>query len=206
VLDALHAARDAGLSPHPAEVTVNEALLKPIERCWAQPDNGIWEVRGPRRHFVHSKLMTWVAVDRAIRAVDPDRSDGSVALLRDLRRTIRADIAERGFCETRRAFTQSYGSTRLDASLLLMPRYGFLPWTDPRIAGTVEAIQRDLTRDGLVMPSATRDPTLDGCKATKARSFHVPSGSPMPSTASAGPTRPSNSSTGCFRSATRAAQ
>jgi GH15 family glucan-1,4-alpha-glucosidase len=154
VLDALHAAREADASPDPAEADLHHALLSRLEDTWADPDHGIWEVRGPRRHFVHSKLMAWVGIDRAVRSLENHETDGpldQLPALRALRRTIHAEICARGFNRVRRTFTQSYGSARLDAAVLLMPRYGFLPWTDPRIVATVEAIQTNLTRDGLVL-------------------------------------------------------
>lgn len=157
VLDALHAARDSDVAPTPAEADVQTALLMHLERTWAEPDNGIWEVRGPRRHFVHSKLMAWVGVDRAVSAIEGQRADGPLEDLRDLRRTIHDEICDRGFSRSEQAFTQSYGSSRLDASLLLMPRYGFLPWADARVVQTIDAIKAGLTRDGLVLRYAVGD-------------------------------------------------
>ncbi|TCM46920.1 glycoside hydrolase family 15 protein [Kribbella sp. VKM Ac-2568] len=151
VLDALHATRDAEDPPRPVEAHLERTLLTQLERNWAEPDNGIWEVRGPQRHFVHSKLMAWVGVDRAVRVLEKHHTGGSLNELRDLREAIHTEICHRGFSQSRRAFTQSYGSARLDASVLLMPRYGFLPWADPRMVDTVDAIQRDLTRNGLVL-------------------------------------------------------
>jgi GH15 family glucan-1,4-alpha-glucosidase len=151
VLDALHATREAEGPPRPAETDLERALLTQLEQNWTEPDNGIWEVRGPQRHFVHSKLMAWVGVDRVIRALENDDTNGSLNELRDLREEIHTEICHWGFSQSRRAFTQSYGSARLDASVLLMPRYGFLPWADPRIVATVDAIQKDLTHNGLVL-------------------------------------------------------
>jgi GH15 family glucan-1,4-alpha-glucosidase len=167
VLDVLHSAREAApgqTPPDGAEAQLLQAMLAQIERSWAEPDNGMWEVRGPRRHFVHSKVMAWVGVDRAVRAIEDGHADGEVERLRTLRDTIHAEVTARGFSPSLRAFTQSYASTRLDASVLLMPRYGFLPWTDPRMVETVDTIQRDLTQHGLVRRYAvTNDgPNIDG--------------------------------------------
>jgi GH15 family glucan-1,4-alpha-glucosidase len=166
VLAILGTAHAAGVSRVPRQERLEGALLAQLRRSWAQPDHGIWEVRGPRRHFVHSKLMCWVGVDQAIRNLEGGRAPQLPALreLRQLRRTIHADICEHGFDTARGSFTQAYGSPRLDAALLLLPRYGFLPWTDPRVAGTVEAIRQGLARDGLVSRYAVSDtaPNVDG--------------------------------------------
>lgn len=151
VLDALHATRAAEEPPCAGEADLERSLVTQLKENWAEPDNGIWEVRGPQRHFVHSKLMAWVGVDRAVRVLEDHQSRDSLNGLLELRERIHTEICDRGFSQSRGAFTQSYGSARLDASVLLMPRYGFLPWADPRMVATVDAIQRDLTRDGLVV-------------------------------------------------------
>ncbi|MBC9823161.1 glycoside hydrolase family 15 protein [Terrabacter sp. MAHUQ-38] len=161
VLDALGATAAAGGDADGvhADAALHEALLDTIERTWADPDCGLWEVRGPRRHFVHSKVMAWVGVDRVVRAIEDGRADssaGRLERLRALRDTIRNEVVRRGYSRSRRSFTQSYGSARLDASALLLPRYGFLPWSDARMVATVEAIERDLTDDGLVRRYAVR--------------------------------------------------
>jgi GH15 family glucan-1,4-alpha-glucosidase len=159
ILDTLFAARVAGLPDAAGQEKLERALLDAIENHWRDPDHGLWEVRGPRRQFVHSKLLAWVGVDRAIRTLEhsereaPDR----IRRLRVLRRSIAREISERGYHRRRRAFTQSYGSSRLDAAVLLMPRYGLLPWGDERMIRTVEAIQQDLTEDGLVRRYAVDD-------------------------------------------------
>jgi GH15 family glucan-1,4-alpha-glucosidase len=157
VLDTLFAARAAGLPDAAGQEKLEQVLLDNIETHWDDPDHGLWEVRGPRRHFVHSKLLAWVGVDRAVRTLEREEHLPQLDRLRVLRRTIASEIAERGFHPGRNAFTQSYGSTRLDASILLMPRYGFLPWDDERMITTVDAIQRDLTDHGLVLRYAVTE-------------------------------------------------
>jgi GH15 family glucan-1,4-alpha-glucosidase len=148
-------------------------LLDFLERAWQRPDEGIWEVRGAKhRHFVHSKLMAWVAYDRAIRMVEEfGLADGNAASLvpgwRALRDRIRRDIIEHGYDEAQNAFTQSYGSDALDASVLLMPTHGFLPADDPRILGTVRAIEKNLLREGFVRRYAT-ELALDGLPGDEA--------------------------------------
>ena len=157
VLDTLFAARAAGLPDAVGQEKLERALLDTIESQWQDPDHGLWEVRGPRRHFVHSKLLAWVGVDRAVRTLEQDGRSDRLGRLRALRRTIAAEIVERGYNRHRNAFTQSYGSARLDAAVLLMPRYGFLPWNDERMVTTVDAIQQDLTDHGLVLRYATEE-------------------------------------------------
>jgi GH15 family glucan-1,4-alpha-glucosidase len=151
VLDGLHLARQAGLSHHDDAWDLQVALLDYLEGAWREPDNGLWEMRGPRRHFVHSKVMAWVAFDRMVSAVRDSHLPGDVDLWEARRDEIHAEVCERGYDAERGSFTQAYDSTELDASLLLIPRVGFLPGDDPRVAGTVEAIQRDLTEDGFVL-------------------------------------------------------
>jgi GH15 family glucan-1,4-alpha-glucosidase len=159
VLDILAAVRNAGLPDAAGQEVLERALLDHIEGHWQEPDHGLWEVRGSRRHFVHSKVLAWVGVDRAVRTLEqhlvpePDELDR----LRRLRASIAAQIVERGYHPGRRAFTQSYGSPRLDAALLLTPRYGFLTWADPQIVATVEAIQHDLTENGLALRYAVNE-------------------------------------------------
>jgi GH15 family glucan-1,4-alpha-glucosidase len=129
---------------------VQKALMDFLESEWDHPDNGIWEVRGPKRHFTHSKVMAWVAVDRAVRMVERYGVEGPVERWRALSASIHEDICRKGFNAERNAFTQYYGGNELDAALLMVPLVGFLPATDPRVTGTVEAIQRELLTDGLV--------------------------------------------------------
>ncbi len=127
-------------------------LIQWVEKHWDEPDEGIWEVRGPRRHFVHSKVMTWVAVDRTVKLIESGDVDGPLERWKDLRETIHRDVCEKGYDKERNTFTQSYGSQELDASLLLIPQMGFLPPDDKRVIGTIEAIQRELsTGDGFIL-------------------------------------------------------
>ncbi len=150
VLDALYHARVSGLEPSEEAWALTRKLLGWLEDGWREPDEGIWEVRGPPRHFTHSKVMAWVAFDRAVRGVESDGADGPVGRWRQLRDEIHDEVCQKGFDEELGAFTQFYGSPRLDASLLLMPLVGFLPVEDPRVASTIAAIERHLVRDGLV--------------------------------------------------------
>ena len=140
------------------------AMLEFVESAWSQPDEGLWEVRGPRRQFTHSKVMAWVAFDRAVRAVEEFGEDGPVDRWRRLRDEVHAEVCREGFDAERGTFTQFYGSRELDASTLLIPFVGFLPATDPRVLGTIDAIQRELTQDGLVYRYATgrEDGIVDG--------------------------------------------
>jgi GH15 family glucan-1,4-alpha-glucosidase len=161
VLDALYQACKAGLARHDAAWDVQRAMLGYLEKAWIQPDQGLWEVRGPPRHFTHSKVMCWVAFDRAIKLVEGMGLSGPVERWRELRARIHADICTRGFSAKRDCFVQSYGSEELDAALLLMPLVGFLPANDPRMRATVDAIQRELTVDGLVQRYLTHE-SVDG--------------------------------------------
>jgi GH15 family glucan-1,4-alpha-glucosidase len=150
VIDALHLARTAGIEPDNDAWSFQCALLEFLESHWAKPDNGIWEVRGERQHFTHSKVMAWVAFDRAIKAVENHGVKGPVERWRRVRRRIHADVCRKGYSAQRGTFVQHYGSHSLDASLLLIPLVGFLPPEDPRVRATVEAIERELVVGGLV--------------------------------------------------------
>jgi len=161
VMDALLQAREAGLEPDPYAWNLQRALVGYVEEAWTRPDEGIWEVRGKPRHFVHSKVMAWVAVDRAVRTVEHFDMPGDLDRWRRLRDAIQGEVCERGFDSERGTFTQSYGSRPLDASLLLIPAVGFLPPDDPRVVGTVEAVQRELCVDGFVLRYPT-DESDDG--------------------------------------------
>ncbi len=151
VMDALHLARREGLEPDAEVWALQKALMHHLERAWRQPDEGIWEVRGPRRHFTHSKVMAWVAFDRAIKGVERHGYEGPVERWRAVRDEIHAEVCRLGFDAVRNTFTQYYGSEELDASLLMLPLVGFLSPGDPRIAGTVAAIERELIWDGFVL-------------------------------------------------------
>jgi GH15 family glucan-1,4-alpha-glucosidase len=150
VLDALHQGRIRDLEVSKEAWALQRRLLGFLEHAWKEPDEGIWEVRGPRRHFTHSKVMAWVAFDRGVQAVERFGRAGPVERWREIRRAIHHEVCERGFDAELNSFTQSYGSKRLDASLLIIPLVGFLPPDDPRMVGTVTAIERELVRDGFV--------------------------------------------------------
>ncbi|MGH8308996.1 MAG: glycoside hydrolase family 15 protein, partial [Steroidobacteraceae bacterium] len=151
VADALHHARLGALAPTDAGWAVQRALTTHLEKVWNEKDEGIWEVRGPRRHFTHSKVMAWVALDRAIKAAEAHRLEAPVERWRELRTRIHADVCERGFDPRMGSFVQAYESRALDASLLLIPLVGFLPASDLRVRGTLQAIERHLMADGLVL-------------------------------------------------------
>jgi GH15 family glucan-1,4-alpha-glucosidase len=140
---------------------VQRALLDHLAKVWVQPDAGLWEVRGPPRHFTSSKVLSWVAFDRAVKMVEGLGLPGPVERWRELRGLIHADVCQRGFSEKRGCFVQSYGSEELDAALLLIPLTGFLPASEPRVVATVEAIRRELTVDGLVQRYLTHE-SVDG--------------------------------------------
>jgi GH15 family glucan-1,4-alpha-glucosidase len=150
VMDTLHLGRRIGLESDEAAWDLQRALMEFLEDHWLDADEGIWEIRGPRRHFTHSKVMAWVALDRAVKAVELAGLEGPVERWRALRREIHDEVCREGFDAERDAFVQYYGGRQLDASLLLIPLVGFLPATDPRMKGTVAAIQRELMHDGMV--------------------------------------------------------
>ena len=156
-LDGLALARDAKISAHDDAWELQIALMDHLEGNWNQPDNGLWEVRGPRRHFTHSKVMAWVAADRMARAVRTHDLHGPADRWEQLRDTIQANVLAHGYDSGRNTFVQSYGSTALDASLLLIPRVGFLQPADPRVLGTITAIQNGLTEGGFVKRYQTTD-------------------------------------------------
>ena len=150
VMDALHQARRAGMPPDRDAWKVQRHLLDFLESNWQKPDEGLWEIRGPRRHFTHSKVMAWVAFDRAVKAVERSGESGPAERWRRMRDIIHDEVCTKGYDATKRAFTQDYGSSELDASLLLIPLVGFLSPKDSRVIGTVEAIERELGRDGFI--------------------------------------------------------
>jgi GH15 family glucan-1,4-alpha-glucosidase len=156
VMDCLYQARRAGVPADGEAWDLQRHLLRYIECCWEQPDEGLWEVRGGQQHFTHSKLMAWVAVDRMVKSAELHGLEGPVAQWRILRERIHAQVCEQGFDASRNTFVQAYGSRELDASLLMIPLVGFLPPEDPRVRGTVEAIQRELCHGGFVHRYDTR--------------------------------------------------
>ncbi|MDQ2881354.1 MAG: glycoside hydrolase family 15 protein [Actinomycetota bacterium] len=151
VLDVLHLAREASIGAQDSAWQLQVALLDYLEGHWRDPDNGLWEMRGPRRHFTHSKVMAWVAADRMVRGARNNRLPGPVDRWEQLRDSIHAEVLANGYNDQLGTFVQSYGSAALDASLLLIPRVGFLAPNDPRVIGTIDAIQRELTQDGFVL-------------------------------------------------------
>ena len=161
ILDATHQAWKMGVPPSDDAWHVDTALLNYLESAWRDPDDGIWEVRGPRRHFTHSKMMAWVAFDRAVKGMEHFGLAGPLARWRAIRDTIHEEVCTRGFDAELGAFVQFYGARFIDASLLMMPLVGFLPATDPRVRGTVDAIERTLTNDGFVDRYETV-PEVDG--------------------------------------------
>jgi carbohydrate kinase (thermoresistant glucokinase family) len=161
LIDALCQGRSLGLAPVGAGWPLQQKLIEHLEQIWEQPDEGIWEVRGGRRHFTLSKVMAWVALDRTVRDAERFKFLGPLESWRKVRDRMHATICERGFDSQRNTFTQSFGSSELDASLLLMPLVGFLPADDPRVRGTVSAIERELMVDGLVLRYRTES-TIDG--------------------------------------------
>jgi GH15 family glucan-1,4-alpha-glucosidase len=163
LMDTLHVARRHGIDPSGDVWRLQLAVLEKLEQRWMEPDEGIWEVRGGRRHFTHSRIMCWVAFDRAVRAVEEFALEGPVDRWRALRDEIHADVCRNGWSEARGAFVQYYGGTALDASLLLIAEVGFVAPDDPRFAATVEAIERELMVDGLVIRYRPED-TPDGLR------------------------------------------
>jgi GH15 family glucan-1,4-alpha-glucosidase len=152
VVNTMHYARRAGVKP--AKDTkgwpVGKSLLESVVKRWEKPDEGIWEVRGPRQHFVHSKVMAWVAMDRGVKTAENFGLEGPVEQWRKTRDAIHTTVCDRGFNRKLNAFVQVYGSKLLDASVLMIPLVGFLPPEDERVRGTVAAIERHLMRDGFV--------------------------------------------------------
>jgi GH15 family glucan-1,4-alpha-glucosidase len=160
LMDAMHLARRGGLEPDENAWWVERALTEFLESAWREPDNGIWEMRGPKRHFTHSKVMAWVAVDRMVKAVERFGLEGPVERWRSLRAKIHEEVCRKGFDRERNTFVQYYGGRELDASLLMIPLVGFLPPSDARVKGTLGAIERDLMADGFVLRYRTK-PDVD---------------------------------------------
>jgi GH15 family glucan-1,4-alpha-glucosidase len=137
------------------------ALVEQVEKIWREPDDGIWETRGERRHFTQSKVMAWVVFDRAVRVAERFGLEGPVDRWKEVRDEIHREVCERGYDPDRRTFTQYYGSKELDAAVLNIPLVGFLPGTDDRVTGTIDAVRRELGRDGFVSRYSTAE-TDDG--------------------------------------------
>jgi GH15 family glucan-1,4-alpha-glucosidase len=161
VMDVLALARESQIGASDEAWAVQRGLMRHLSKIWNQPDEGIWEVRGEPQHFTHSKVMAWVAFDRAARAVERFGLGGPAKQWRAMADEIHRDVCEKAFDTDRNTFTQAYGSKALDAAVLLIPQVGFLPPSDPRVAGTVEAVQRELASDGFVRRYLT-DHTDDG--------------------------------------------
>ena len=166
-LDALFLARQAGLPADADAWALQVALMNHLESAWHEPDNGLWEVRGERQHFTHSKVMAWVAADRMARSVRTHGLPGPAPRWEALRDQIHHDVVTHAFDADRNTFTQAYGSTALDASLLLIPRVGFLPGTDPRVLGTIAAIRRELSEDSGLIKRYQTNETDDGLKGSE---------------------------------------
>jgi GH15 family glucan-1,4-alpha-glucosidase len=161
IIDAFHTTRRHSIAPADDAWRVEQLLMDFLESQWQQPDEGIWEVRGPRRQFTHSKVMAWVGADRAVKAVERYGLNGPVERWRALRAAIHSDVCRHGFNPERNAFVQYYGGKELDAAVLMIPLVGFLPASDPRVVSTVETIKRELMADGLVMRYATGTEKVD---------------------------------------------
>jgi GH15 family glucan-1,4-alpha-glucosidase len=166
-LDALFLARQAGLPADADAWALQVALMNHLESAWRDPDNGLWEVRGDRQHFTHSKVMAWVAADRMARSVRSHGLPGPAPRWEAIRDQIHHDVVTHAFDADRNTFTQAYGSAALDASLLLIPRVGFLPGTDPRVLGTIAAIRRELSEDSGLIKRYQTNETDDGLKGSE---------------------------------------
>jgi GH15 family glucan-1,4-alpha-glucosidase len=164
IIDTLYLCRQADIQPgQDLSPGIGRALLDHLETSWEEPDDGIWEVRGPRRHFTHSKMMAWVAMDRAVKGAEQGWvPDPPTEKWRNLRDRIHAEVCSNGFDAEMNSFVQFYGSKHLDASLLMMAIVGFLPANDPRIRGTVDAIEKHLVSKEGFVNRYTLDPTVDG--------------------------------------------
>jgi GH15 family glucan-1,4-alpha-glucosidase len=161
VMDAMHLARRMGIEPDENAWRIETALLSFLETDWQNPDDGIWEVRGPQRNFTHSKVMAWVALDRGVRAVENFGLPGDAAKWAKVRDEIHRQVCARGYDPKLQSFVQYYGGRNVDASLLMLPLVGFLPAEDPRMQGTVRRIQQELMHDGFVHRYPA-DPNVDG--------------------------------------------
>ncbi|MFJ7070841.1 glycoside hydrolase family 15 protein [Streptomyces sp. NPDC101115] len=168
VMDSLYRARRAGIPAERHAWNLQLSLLGFLESTWREPDEGLWEVRGPRRHFVHSKVMAWVAADRAVRTLEEDPSlPGDAARWRAMRDEIHAEVCAKGYDPERNTFTQAYGSRELDAATLLIPLVGFLPPDDPWVVGTVDAVRAELMHGGFLRRYSTEGVPVDGLPGTE---------------------------------------
>ena len=151
VMLALEAGRDSSLGSSADSWSLQRVLVDHLARTWEEPDHGLWEIRGPQQHFTHSRVMVWVAFDRAVKAVERHGLEGEVERWRELRDRVRDEVMERGYDPERNTFTQHDATKEVDASLLMLPLVGFVDATDPKMLGTIEAIEHDLMRDGLLL-------------------------------------------------------
>jgi GH15 family glucan-1,4-alpha-glucosidase len=151
VMCGLADARAAGLDETPDTWALQRTLVEQLAETWQQPDNGLWEIRGPRRHFTHGRVMVWAAFDRAIEAVEEHGLDGPVERWRELRDLVREEVMDKGFDTERNCFTQHYDTDEVDASLLVLPLVGFIDGDDPRMLGTIDRVVEDLMHDGLLL-------------------------------------------------------
>jgi GH15 family glucan-1,4-alpha-glucosidase len=151
VMLALEAARESDLGHSDDAWNLQRVLVDHLAETWEQPDNGLWEIRGPRQHFTHSRVMVWAAFDRAVGAVERHGLEGDVDRWRELRERVRDEVLDQGFDAERNTFTQHYDTSHVDASLLMLPLVGFIAADDPRMLGTIDAIEHDLMRDGLLL-------------------------------------------------------
>jgi GH15 family glucan-1,4-alpha-glucosidase len=161
LMDTMHLARRSGIPADDDAWALECSLIRYLEKAWREPDHGIWEVRGPRRHFTHSKVMAWVAFDRAVKAIERFGLEGPLDTWRAVRQEIHETVCREAYDAEQNTFTQYFGANEVDASLLLIPLVGFLPATDPKMLGTVAAIERDLLHNGFVSRYRTRE-QLDG--------------------------------------------
>lgn len=156
IMAALDVAREQGLEESTESWSLQRTLVENLSNHWDEPDNGLWEIRGPLRHFTHSRVMVWVAFDRAIKAIERHGLEGPLERWREVRSAVRAEVMDRGYDVQRGCFTQHYDTTEVDASLLVLPSVGFIASDDARFLGTVRAVEQDLLRDGLVMRYRTQ--------------------------------------------------
>ena len=202
--DALYQARRGGLPENKRAWAIECALLAHLKDIWTEPDEGIWEVRGGRKQFTYSKIMAWVAFDRAIKSATEFGMRGPVDEWKAIREAIHADICQNGYDRDRATFVQVYGERQLDASLLLIPAVGFLPPDDPRVISTIDAIERELVADGFVRRYDT-GATRMVCRQAKACSWLAAFGSRMPITSLAAMRTPGRCSSGFCPCATASA-